>query len=132
DTGAPEPARIVVSPEVNAGVFYACTFWGLFFPAPKNLHIGLGLVNCLNLVEFKAVLAHEFGHFSQRSMRLGTYVYTANRIIREIIFGRDWLDESLKVLTPVLKSIRWVLGGLFRVINFAQASLLRQMAFQAD
>jgi Zn-dependent protease with chaperone function len=132
DTGAPAPAKIALSPEVNAGVFYTCTFWSLFFPVPKNLHIGLGLVNCLNLTEFKAVLAHEFGHFSQRSMRLGTYIYTANRIISEIIFGRDWLDKSLAAFDPVLNVIRWVLGRLFRVINFAHASLSRQMEFQAD
>lgn len=132
DTGAQAPAKIVLSPEVNAGVFYLCTFWSLFLPVRKNLHIGLGLVNCLNLSEFKAVMAHEFGHFSQRSMRLGTYVYTANRIIAEIIFGRDWLDDTLKVFDPLLKVIRWVLGGMFKVINFAHSSLQRQMEFQAD
>jgi Zn-dependent protease with chaperone function len=132
DTGAPMPARILVSPEVNAGVFHACTFWGLFFPAHKDLHIGLGLVNCLNLVEFKAVLAHEFGHFSQKTTRLGTYVYTANQIIRDLVYGRDWLDNSLSVLDPVLNVLRWHLGILFRVLNFAHASLCRQMEFQAD
>src|SRR5262245_26867312 len=132
DTGAPAPAKIVLSPEVGASVFFPCTFWNLFFPIRKNLHIGLGLVNSLNLSEFKAVLAHEFGHFSQRSMRLGAYVYTANRVIGEIIYGRDWLDDSLKALGPVLKVIRWLLGGVFRVVNFANSSLSRQMEFQAD
>jgi Zn-dependent protease with chaperone function len=132
DTGAPRPAKIVLSPEVNAGVYYACGFWSLFLPTRKNLHIGLGLVNCLNLVEFKAVIAHEFGHFSQRSMRLGAYVFTANRVIREIIYGRDWLDDSLKVFGPALKLIRWVLSVLFRALNVAHAQLSRQMEFQAD
>lgn len=132
DTGAPPPAKIVLSPEVNAGVFYTPTFWNLFLPTRKNLHIGLGLVNCLNLSEFKAVLAHEFGHFSQRSMRLGGYVYSGNRIVGEIIFGRDWLDEALSAFNPVLNAIRWLLGKLFRVINFADAGLSRQMEFQAD
>src|SRR5207249_5688256 len=54
------------------------------------------------------------------------------RIIREIIYGHDWLDESLRFLKPVLAGIRWVLGAMFRVINFAHASLQRQMEFQAD
>src|SRR6266496_4425369 len=65
-------------------------------------------------------------------MRLGTYIYTANRIIREVIFGRDWLDESVATFDPFLNLIRWMLGRLFRVINFAHASLCRQMEFQAD
>ncbi len=132
DTGAPQPARIVVSPLVNAGVYYASTFWSLFFPVRKNLHIGLGLVNCLTLSEFKAVMAHEFGHFSQSSMRLGTYVYTANHIIHEIIYGRDWVDNSLSFCNPVLGVVRWALGAVYRVIGFAHASLSRQMEFQAD
>lgn len=132
DTGAPAPAKIVVSPEVNASVFYKCTFWSLFFPVRKNLHIGLGLVNCLNLSEFKAVLAHEFGHFSQRSMRLGGFVYSTNRIIQEIIYGRDWLDDMLSAVDPVLRALRWLLGKILRGINFADASLSRQMEFQAD
>jgi Zn-dependent protease with chaperone function len=132
DTQAPAPAKIVLSPQVNASAFYMCTLWSLFFPVKKNLHIGLGLVNCLSLSEFKAVLAHEFGHFSQRSMRLGGFVYTANRIIYQIIWGRDALDEALSAFDPVLNLIRRLLGGIFRVINFAHASLSRQMEFQAD
>jgi Zn-dependent protease with chaperone function len=132
DTGAPVPAKIVLSGEVNASVFYTCNAWSLLFRIPMNLHIGLGLVNFVNLTEFKAVLAHELGHFSQRSMRFGAYVYTANRAIHEIIFGRDWLDETLSSFDPVLNVIRWMLGGIFRVVNFAHASLSRQMEFQAD
>lgn len=132
DTGAPVPARVFVSAEVNASVFYVCSLWGLFVPAPKNLHIGLGLVNALNLSEFKAVLAHEFGHFSQRSLRLGVYVTTANQIVRDLIYGRDWIDESLEALGPLLALIRGVLGLLFRVITFAHAGLSRQMEYQAD
>src|SRR5262249_36976340 len=132
DTGAPAPAKIVVSADVNAGVFYTCTFWGLFFPTRKSLHIGLGLVNSLNLVEFKAVLAHEFGHFSQKVVRLGTDSATANPISREMVEARDWLDAYLAVFGPALAVLRWLLGGLFKIINFAHASLCRQMEFQAD
>ena len=55
----------------------------------------MGLVNVLTLSEFKAVLAHEFGHFSQNSMKLHRYVYTANRIIADMVIGRDWLDNLL-------------------------------------
>ena len=71
DTRAPFPYRVFVTPEVNAAVFYNSSLLSLILPVKKNLLIGLGLVNGLNLSEFKAVLAHEFGHFSQSSMRLG-------------------------------------------------------------
>src|SRR5688572_26560765 len=79
DTQTQFPKRIYLSPEVNACVFYDSSFFSMFLPVKKNLQIGLGLVNAVNVSEFKAILAHEFGHFSQRSMKLGSFVYNVNR-----------------------------------------------------
>src|SRR5215831_15114844 len=62
DTNTQFPKKIFLSPEVNACVFYDSSFWSMFFPVKKNLQIGLGIVNVLTVSEFKAVLAHEFGH----------------------------------------------------------------------
>ena len=98
ETGAPFPHRVYLVPDVNAAVSFHESFLNLIFPSRKNLIIGLALVNRLNLGEFKAVLAHEFGHFSQNSMRLGSYVYTANRVIADVVYGRDWLDDLLGTL----------------------------------
>jgi hypothetical protein len=74
ELGAPPPHRVFLSPEVNAAACYEHSLLGLLRPSPKNLILGLGLVNVLTLSEFKAVLAHEFGHFAQGSMKLGIYV----------------------------------------------------------
>src|SRR5687768_5181665 len=60
DTGAPMPAKVFLVPDVNAAVVYNRSPLSLFLPTSKNLIIGLGLVNRLNLSEFKAVVAHEF------------------------------------------------------------------------
>lgn len=138
--------RVFLTADVNAAVFYHESVLSLLLPTPKNLLIGLGLVNQLNLSEFKAVLAHEFGHFSQNSMKLGSYVYLSNRVLAEAVFGRDWLDDLVGALrridiriavfawafTGVLWALRKTLQGLFRAINFANAALLRQMEFNAD
>jgi Zn-dependent protease with chaperone function len=146
ELAAPVPHRVYVSPEVNAAVFYHSSFLSLFLPTPKNLLIGLGLVNVLNLSEFKAVLAHEFGHFAQSSMKVGRYVYSANRVITDMVFGRDWLDELLTALRrsdiriavfawaclAVVWVLRKTLEGIFRAINFANSALSRQMEFNAD
>jgi Zn-dependent protease with chaperone function len=146
DTRAPLPRRVYLTAEVNAAVVYQASFWGLLLPTSKDLVVGLGLVNRLNLSEFKAVLAHEFGHFSQNSMKLGTYVYTSNRIIGDLVFGRDWLDDVVAFLrgvdiriavfawafTGVLWALRKALQGLFRAINFANTALSRQMEYNAD
>ena len=57
----------------------------LLIPSKKNLEIGLGLVNAVSLGELKAVLAHEFGHFAQRSMAVGRWVYIAQQIAGHIV-----------------------------------------------
>lgn len=142
---APFPHRIYVSPEVNAAVFYNMSLLNLVLPVRKNLLIGLGLVNVLPMNEFKAVLAHEFGHFTQ-SAAAGTYVSIANRIIWDMVHGRDYWDDLLEqwretdfrlaifgwLLSAVVWVLRMLLSGVFLVINLAQYALMRQREFQAD
>ncbi|MEL6650763.1 MAG: M48 family metallopeptidase [Bacteroidota bacterium] len=146
ETGAPFPKRVYVNEEINAMVFYNNPILSLFFPVRKNLLIGLGLVNSLNLSEFKAVLAHEFGHFAQRSMKLGSYVYMANRIIHDMVFTRDrWdhlleqgMQSDIRIMIPsaVLFGIVWVIRQIliliYKGLNLLYASLSRQMEFNAD
>ncbi len=146
EVGAPFPHKVFVVPEVNAAVSFDDSFLNLVFPSRKNLLIGLALVNRLNLSEFKAVLAHEFGHFSQNSMKLGSYVYTANRVVAEVVYGRDQVDDLLDTLrrtdiriaifawtfTGILWVMRKALELLYRGINFAHVALSRQMEYNAD
>jgi Zn-dependent protease with chaperone function len=157
---APFPYRVYLSPEVNAAIFARTSILSLFLPARRNLLIGLGLVNVLDLMEFKAVLAHEFGHFSQKSTRLTRYVYTANPIMADIVYRRDSLDQwvnrakegllqtaaldvritvalalaALPLFVPLvsLGLFRLFLERLYKLINFQNFSLLRQMEFNAD
>lgn len=146
ETGAPLPKKVIVNEQINAAVFYDNPILSMFLPVRKNLLIGLGLVNSLNLSEFKAVLAHEFGHFAQRSMKLGSYVYMANRIIHDMVYNRDKWDETLDrwsesdfriaIFAWILKLFVWIIRQLlaliYKGINLLHASLSRQMEFNAD
>ncbi|MDJ1502848.1 M48 family metallopeptidase [Xanthocytophaga agilis] len=146
DVKAPKPKSVFLSPDVNACVFYNSSFLSLFFPVSKNLEIGLGLVNSLNISEFKAVLAHEFGHFSQRSMKLGSYTYTVNHILYDLIYEYDNWDATLvkwaevggvfswfAVITfRLVQGVRWILRKAFEQINLAYMSLSREMEYHAD
>jgi Zn-dependent protease with chaperone function len=147
ETGAPFPYRVFLHPEVNASVFYNTSLLNLIFPVRKNLMIGLGLVNAVPLSEFKAVLAHEFGHFSQRSMRLGSYVYVINRILADMVGARDFFDDWLAkwkrigdfriaaagwVFYGIVWLLRQVLTLVFHLINRGEAALSREMEFHAD
>ena len=91
EAGAPRPHKVYLSNRVNAAVFYEISIVNLIFPTRKNLEIGLALVNALSLGELKAVLAHEFGHFAQRTMYVGRWVYIGQQIAAHIIAKRDAL-----------------------------------------
>jgi Zn-dependent protease with chaperone function len=98
EIAAPLPRRVFLSPDVNAAVVSSTALVNLVIPAREDLVIGLGLVNALNLVEFKAVLAHEFGHFSQKGIRLGPYVYVALRILADMVRGSEHVDLGVTAL----------------------------------
>jgi len=146
EAGAPRAHRVFLSARVNAAVFYDLTILNLIFPSRKNLEIGLGLVNSLSLGELKAVLAHEFGHFAQRSMAVGRWVYVAQQIAAGIISKRDALDGFLRglsrfdlriawvgwLLSTIVWSIRSVMETVFRIVVLAQRALSREMELQAD
>jgi len=146
DTSAPKPKSIYVDPDVNAYVSYTNSWQSLFFPTKKDLTIGLGLVSTLNLSEFKAVMAHEFGHFAQKSMKIGSYIMSANTIIHDMIYSRDRWDEMLDVwratdlrlsfgawlITPIIWVIRQLLALFYQFLNVMYSSLSREMEFNAD
>lgn len=146
EVGAARPHRIVITAQVNAAVFYDVSLINLIIPSRKNLLIGIGLVNVLTLSELKAVLAHEFGHFAQRSMAVGRWVYTGQQVAAGIIGKRDILDRMLLGLSRIdiriawigwivrliVWSIRSVMDSLFRVVIVAERALSRQMELQAD
>ena len=63
------PKHIYISSECNAYVSYS-SIWGYLFPGRQNLTIGLPLLMTLNKTEFKSILSHEFGHFTQKSTKM--------------------------------------------------------------
>jgi Zn-dependent protease with chaperone function len=146
DTGSPRPRRVYVNADVNAALVYNTSLLNLFIPPRRDLLIGLGLVNVVNLSEFKAVLAHEFGHFAQRSVGLGSYLYVANRVMSDVIYSRDgldrfvdgWSQQDIRFSFPAwgLKGILWVvrqiLAGAYQSLNILHLSLSRQMEYNAD
>lgn len=145
-THAPRPHRVFLSPRVNAAVFYDLSLLNLLWPSRKNLELGLALVNVLTLTEFKAVLAHELGHFAQRTMAVSRWVYVGQQIAGNIVAKRDLFDDLLLRLTnadirvgwigwilrTIVWSIRSVLDSFFGLVLIAERALSREMELQAD
>jgi Zn-dependent protease with chaperone function len=145
EIGCAVPARVYLSYEANASVFYPTSIASLFATPARSLHLGLGVVNVLNLAEFKALLAHEFGHFSQRSLRLTGYVMLVHQVLRNMLYDRDrwddWMVRGFDVpvlsaaIVPLYMAVEWtrkLLGWFFRALDWAYLSLSRQMEFNAD
>jgi len=146
ETQTPRPKRVYISPDVNASVFYDSNFWSMFLPVRKNLNIGLGLVNSVNVSELKAVIAHEFGHFSQKSMKLGSYTYHVNHIIYDMLYDNRDYEKTLEawgnvsnvfaffatVTGAVVEVIKEILQRLYKNVNERYMALSRQMEFHAD
>ncbi len=146
ETKAPFPKKIVVSAQVNACVYYNSSFLSMFFPVRKNLEIGLGLVSSVNLSEFKAIIAHEFGHFSQSSTRLGSYVYRFNVMVHNLLYDNTGWTDTLNTISSwhyfmrffahitvyLAKIVLEFFIILHKIINLSYMALSREMEFHAD
>ncbi len=146
EVGTAMPKKVYLSADVNAAVFYDSSFWSMFLPIRKNLQIGLGLVNTVTKDELTAILAHEFGHFSQRSMKVGSYVYNVNQVIFNMLLENDsyhnmaerWANVSgyfsifVVIAVKITDGIKWVLRKMYNVVNKSYMALSREMEFHAD
>jgi Zn-dependent protease with chaperone function len=146
DAGTKLPGRVYLSHDVNAAVMYPQSLLTLVWPVRKNLVIGLGLVNAIDVAELKAILGHELGHFSQASMRLGSYVYVTSGVIADLVDGRDKWDRALRtwqsadlrisfpawIIAAIVWAIRKILALGWKGLALAKLSLARQMEFNAD
>ncbi|WP_080776839.1 M48 family metalloprotease [Chryseobacterium phocaeense] len=140
------PKKVYLSYDVNASVFYDSSFWSMFYPIKKNLTIGLGLINTSTKQELKAILSHEFGHFSQRSMKVGSYVYNVNQIIFNLVNDDESYRNSIgkwaswsgyfsifaALALFITGKIQWVLTKMYSFVNIRHMALSREMEFHAD
>lgn len=68
-TGTRAPDEILLTPDVNAAVSEDATFLGLK-AGRRRMYIGLPLMAGLSEPQLQAVLAHEFGHYTNHDTRL--------------------------------------------------------------
>ncbi len=144
--GTTSPKKVYLSTDVNAAVFYDSNFWSMFFPIKKNLQIGLGLVNTVSKPELTAILSHEFGHFSQKTMKVGSYVYNVNQVIFNLLYDNESYDKLIQewanvsgyfsvfvvVAVKIIEGIQWVLKKMYGLVNKSYMGLSREMEFHAD
>jgi len=144
--GTTFPKKVYLSSDVNASVFYDSSFWSMFLPVKKNLVIGLGLVNSISKAELTAILSHEFGHFSQKTMKVGSYVYNVNQVIFNLLYDNEsyeriihsWANVSgyfsifVVFAIKIIEGIQWFLKMAYELVNKSYMGLSREMEFHAD
>ena len=145
ELGAPEPNKVYVSPDVNAACITRTSLMNLFVEPKRDLLIGLGLVNSMNLSEFKAVLAHEFGHFCHLG-KTSSYTVVVKRIIFDLVEGEDWFDRlidwskrqenAVSLFGHVVGGCLWVgrkvLWWVLKTITLQDRAVSREQEFHAD
>lgn len=125
--GEKMPKHVYVSPDANACVFYDRPVLSLFMPGRKNLQLGLALPYGLSIEELKSILAHEYGHFGQGSMRIGKIVATSYNIAYNIVNAQAFTSHAkLALLT------RPLLNKVFGYVQRGYLQLSRAMEYEAD
>ncbi|MFC4456367.1 M48 family metallopeptidase [Deinococcus sonorensis] len=119
-TGQRAPDEVYLVPDVNAWVTERSAPFGL--RRVRVMGLGLALMRLLNVSEFRAVLAHEFGHYHGGDTRLGVWLFGARvsmgRTVKSLSAQSSWLH------LPFL----WYGNAFLRVTH----ALSRQQEFVAD
>lgn len=122
-TGFRMPRHVYLTTDTDAKVFYNIGFWSIFLPVRKNLEIGLGIFNSTTVQEVKAILAHEFGHFGQRSMKVGSAVSVTSKVLYNLICTDDFVDRTLSRWRDSVYGTRKILASL----AYALTSIVRNV-----
>jgi Zn-dependent protease with chaperone function len=114
--GTPGPAQIRLVSEVNAAVSEDSRFLGLI-GGHRRMYLGVPLLQGLSVSQLRAVLAHEFGHYSGAHTRLGPIAYRGwNAVVATMraLHGDDvnWL---LRVYGWMLR----LFAGLYLLMSLA-------------
>jgi Zn-dependent protease with chaperone function len=93
EAGCKFPRRVFIYNECNA--FVNCrSIWGHLFNVRKNLTIGLPLLYTLNKTELKAILSHEFGHFTQKSIAINSIANLSEFICAAIARSLEQIEKA--------------------------------------
>lgn len=146
-TGAPMPVEIRIIMDANA---YAAPKDGLLslFRSELTLGIGLPLLAGCNTRQLAGIIAHEMGHFSQKSgMHFGYIIMRINSWFHDCVYLRDSWDDKLDEWFEKYDDFRawflmsakfciWsgrqILALFLKLSTLLSQQLAQQMEFDAD
>jgi Zn-dependent protease with chaperone function len=93
----PLPQEVYLIPEVNAWVAERGGLMG--FGSRRVMGLGLPLLQILTVSQFRAVLAHEFGHYYGGDTRLGPWVYKTRMAMVRALVGLGQPSALMSAVT---------------------------------
>ena len=87
DTGQEMPAEVYLINEVNAWVSQRGGIMG--FGGRRVMGLGLPLMQTTTVSQFRAILAHEFGHYHGGDTKLGPWIYKTRLAIGRTLQGLE-------------------------------------------
>lgn len=141
------PAAVHLDSTANASASFR-RGWRSLGQRDLVLTLGTPLVRSLSAQQLGGVIAHEFGHFAQRTGMVSFYVIRSiNAWFGAVVFGRDswdaWLVRNSETADWRIAAVLWcarggvwlsrkILHGLMYVAHALSCWLSRQMEFDAD
>jgi len=95
DLGQKAPREAYLMPDITAWVSERGGFMGL--GSRRTVGVGLLLLEALSIGEFRAVLAHEFGHYRRGDTRLGPLIYRTRSTIARTLQQLPFLSHFGKI-----------------------------------
>ncbi|MFJ3638781.1 M48 family metalloprotease [Streptomyces sp. NPDC090108] len=121
-TGTRAPDRILLTADVNAAVSERARLLGLL-PGSRTLYLGVPLLTGLGEAQLRAVLAHEYGHFTGGDTRLSALVVRGRaqigRVIEQFHARADGQEESERARQEKAAAKRVAKGKKAREVDTA-------------
>jgi Zn-dependent protease with chaperone function len=113
----PKVDHVLISDDFNAGIVQLPRF-GMFGWLKNYLVVGLPLLQALSPAEFRAVLAHEFGHLSGKHGRFSGWIYRLRQTWLQILitvkqersYASFLFEPFLNWYAPYLNAYSFVLA----------------------
>ena len=108
----PKVHEVLLTHDFNAAIAQVPRL-GLFGFHKNYLILGLPLMMALSLDQFRAVLAHEFGHLSGAHGRFGSWIYRIRRswyqLMANLEHQQHWGAFIFDRFTQVVRALFWIL-----------------------